>query len=145
MSEIERPLHQDFTPKKPRHRFAKGHPRYGGRKRSGRVKPLDDAKVVAEKLGYNCFEQVIEVIQTGVLETQGSHPRTVEVKERVRLLCEVLPYLQAKPQAIEITGKDGGPIATANLNITELMRDPALVTAAESISLALSSRNSIDS
>ncbi len=100
--------------------------------------PGDDPKAVAEKLGFHSFEQVIRIIQTGLIETVGSHPRTVEVKERVRLLIEILPHLHAKPQApIEVTGRDGGPIAHAHVDIMALMSNPELAKAAETLSLAM--------
>jgi hypothetical protein len=42
-------------------------------------------------------------------------------------------------QAIEISGRDGGPIASASatLNITELIKDSALAQVAEALSLAM--------
>ena len=117
--------------------FAPGHKRFGGRKKREKVHPNDDAKMVAQKLGFSCLETVIQVVTTGLLPTTDGHARMVDVRERCRLLRELSALLYPRPAAIEITGKDGGPITHATLDLVALMKDPDLAHAAETLSLAI--------
>ena len=52
-----------------------------------------------------------------------------------------IPSSDAPVHTIQITGKDGGPIATAHLDVTQLMQDPELVAAAQALSLAATRQN----
>ena len=121
---------------------------------------LEDARAVAARHGWHpvdflifvasrgempnpcvsCGETHMQPISGGCQAHSTAHP--VDAKMRMEAAKEVLPYVASKLQAIEITGKDGGPVATAHatLDLTAILKDPAMLAAAQQIALALSDR-----
>jgi hypothetical protein len=119
----------------------KGHPRIPG---SGR--PLGkknwSVRALAEQLGVNPF-----LISLGILKTQhlpatepGKKGRLVTTTEYIKVLTEVQTYLAPKITATQLTGENGGPVALATCDVTQLMQDPAMAEAAQLIALGIAAQ-----
>ena len=124
------------------HRFQPGHPKYGGRKKGMPTKHNWDSRQACINAGFDPLVWLMHVAKFGMLPKTDKSP-AVKVTEDERLKCarELMRYVYPTLSAQQITGKDGGPIATAHLDLTQLMQDPALVAAAQALSLAATKQN----
>lgn len=80
-------------------------------KRKGRINLRAVADVLAER-GYDPTHEIINILETRSL------PKDVEV----RVWSNLLEYTQPKKKAVEITGKDGGPIRLEQVSDAELLK-----------------------
>lgn len=118
----------------------------------GKVAPGNwSAREVAELCGFNPLPVMIDVIMTGKMPAMpipNPHPENgegptimvahdVSIEERVKTLRDCMRYLYPTLSATQITGKDGGAIEIATLDVTQLMGDPKLAAAAQALSLAV--------
>jgi hypothetical protein len=95
-------------------------------------------------LGVNPFQISLEILKTQCLPAlpgERKKGRQVSTGEYIKVLTEIQAYLAPKLAATAVTGKDGGPIATAHLDVVSLMHDPELVAAAQALSLAATKQN----
>lgn len=89
--------------------------KYVNRSKSSKRKTKINLRAVAEVLaarGYDPTEELIDIIETGSLPP--------EVESRTWLT--LLEYTQPKKKAVEITGKDGGPIKLESVSDADLLK-----------------------
>lgn len=89
--------------------------KYVGLAKSAKRKNKINLKAVGEILaerGYDPTHEIINIMETGSL------PKEVEV----RVWTTLLEYTQAKKKAVEITGKDGGPIRMESVSDADLLK-----------------------
>lgn len=100
----------------------------------GSKNKLPPAVDTALRMGMDPVEVMLHVVKYGTMQDPDGTEQPVEMDERMRLLREVAPYLHSK-----------APTETHNINdtrsmhvdLTELMRDPAMVAAAEKLALGM--------
>ena len=63
--------------------------------------------------------------------------RQVTTAEYVKVLVEIQTYLAPKMQATALTGAEGGPVAVAAMDVTQLMANPELARAAQLLALGM--------
>lgn len=110
---------------------------------------------ICEIAGFNPIAVMIDVIKTGRLPAipiPNPHPENGEGptvmaasiltdEERLKTLRDLMRYAVPSLSAIQMTGKDGGPIATAHLDVVALMSNPELAIAAQTLSLAATAQH----
>ena len=128
-------------------RFVKGHKRILPGSTPGKYKrkvSLWDARKILENAEYDPVMFLVEAVITGFLPPrpgEDAKKRTpVSNEERMRAARELLKYVLPSLSATQITGRDGGPIAVAKLDLTEIWKDPTLAAAAQTLSLAMTAQ-----
>ena len=125
-----------------RGRFAPGH-------KPVRRKPsiMKRAREVAADLKFDAIELIIQLVRTGAFprSTAEEHRKMLSTAERAKLLIDLLPYIHPKLAATELTGRDGGPLASAHLDINALLADPTLAEAAQTLAIAIAEKQTQDS
>jgi hypothetical protein len=92
---------------------------------------------IAEDLGFHPVEFMIRLVQTGRLMEENGDEIKLPLDERLKILREVAHYICPKIHGLQVTGRDGGPIQHAHIDVTHIMMDPALAEMAESLALAM--------
>jgi hypothetical protein len=77
------------------------------------------------------------VIEEGVLRNKDGSTVPVPVEERLKLLRDISQYIQPKLTAVQVTGKDEGPVNVQTVDIAAILRDPAAAQAAQSLAMAM--------
>jgi hypothetical protein len=113
------------------HRFAPGHPKWGGRKRKD---ALPSAVATCLKLSLNPLLEMAKIFLTGVVIDPGGRRHEVDVRTRVKLLTRIAEHTHAKAPSVVAGEIDHRHM---HADVTQLMRDPALADAAERIALAM--------
>ena len=122
---------------RPGNRFKPGHAKFGGRKKGVPTRQTWLARRIAEAENFDPVKIAISVVRDGVLPSTGkAAAREVSIEERLKCLRDLLGYLMPRLSAVQVTGNDGGPVAIAALDVTQLMADPALAAMAQTLSLA---------
>jgi len=127
------------VPKK-RTGFLPGHKKVGGRKAGLPTKrQLFDA--TCQKMKFSPVEFVIHCVKFGVTpETPGQPSKPVSQSDRCRLSETLLSFAAPRLSATttELTGRNGGPLELASVDVVELMRNPAMASAAQTLALGMS-------
>lgn len=120
--------------------FAVGHPKYGGRQKKEKVsQKMWQAREIAEELDFHPLIEAIKIYRTGRLPSApGAKAQAVSATARVRCLEQALAFLLPRLSHQSISSPDGGPIETVHLDLVELMRNPALAQAAQTLALGIS-------
>jgi len=126
------------VPRKPG-AFAPGHARLGGRKKGTKSW---SARAIAEETGVHPIRVLLDMMKTGYFPLakgeQAKDKRRIPPELYVKVVFEATAYCTPKLSAVQLTGANNGPLAVAALDVTELMKDPALVAAAQTLALGLS-------
>lgn len=128
--------------------FAKGHAKMGGRVKGSPTKPrVWQAREIVDREDFHPLEEAIHVIRTGYwpgkvptaaqLAATPAKFKPISDEERLKMLREIFKYVFPSLSAMQVTGRDGGPLAAATLDVTALMRDPAMLEAAQKLSLGM--------
>ena len=121
--------------------FYPGHPRYGGRVKGQPNKRTLLAREIAAQLKFDPIKLSVDIILSGVLRTKQSDGTTVNVpvpmEERLKTLRDLAQYIQPKLSAVQMTGKDEGPIQVQQLDLVAILNDPKLAAAAQEIALKM--------
>lgn len=119
-------------------RFIVGTAKIGGRKPGIRNW---NARRVAESLGLNPLHVGIMMLKTGYMPlAKGEKPeeqRKLSPELYAKVWSEMMGYCAAKLSAVQLTGADEGPLAIATLDVTQLMKNPELVAAAQTLALGI--------
>jgi hypothetical protein len=118
-------------------RFAGGAVPGGGRRPGGISKRTRDSMRIAEDLGFHPVEFMIRLVQTGRLMEENGDEIKLPLDERLKILREVAHYICPKIHGLQVTGRDGGPIQHAHIDVTHIMMDPVPAEMAESLALAM--------
>jgi hypothetical protein len=118
-----------------------GHPRWGGRKKGSVSARTKMAREIADAMRFDGVKLSIEIINTGVLKNADGTLTPVPIEERLKLLRDLQQYLQPKLSAVEMTGQNGGPVETASLNITQILADPQMAEAAQTLALLMAEQD----
>jgi hypothetical protein len=124
-------------PKHPGGPFQPGHPRFGGRKRGSVSKRTQLARDIAAAMKFDPVKIAIRVIEEGVLRNKDGSLVPVPVEERLKMLRDLQQYIQPKLTAVQVTGKDEGPVNVQTVDIAAILRDPAAAQAAQSLAMAM--------
>lgn len=147
-----------------RGQFVKGSPKPAG---SGAVKgqvyqrKRETAREIADRVGVEPLEYILMVIKSPAMRMVKVNRDTgsVILGPDGNPECEWIPithelkmdaaktavkYLHHQLAATQITGADGGPVQIASFNLTELMKDPAMVEAAQTLALGMAETPAIE-
>jgi hypothetical protein len=121
--------------------FQPGHPRYAGR----RKRTAAQARALADQLGVDPLEYLLNLLTMSVLEeiqidADGNEKLVkVPVSHEMKIeICKTLAnFFYPRLTATQVTGKDEGPIAVAQLDVTRLIQDPAMVEMAQTLALKM--------
>ncbi len=113
------------------HRFAKGHPKFGGRKK--REHGLASAIEVCLQEAINPITEMVRIYRSGVLKDASGREHPVDSRSRVKLLCKVAEY--TFPRAPELIA--GRIDHEHTLNTSAVMRNPDLARKVEDAVIAL--------
>lgn len=131
-----------------------GHPRYGGRRKGSLNRRTQFARDLAEKMRVDPVEFLLQIVATDavqvpvtdsetgtpLLNEDGSPKRVWQVitlNQRIDAAKALLGYLYPKLQAVQITDKDLGPTEVTTLDVAEILADPELAKAAQTMALML--------
>jgi len=123
--------------------FKPGHQKFGGRKKGAPLKRTKEARDIADKLGFSVVEWLIIAATTGILLKPDGQFDVLDGAQRLDAGKTVAKYLVPALTAVQVTGKDNGPIAVAALDVTELMKSPASLQAAQRLALEIAQRPQI--
>jgi hypothetical protein len=124
-------------------RLIKGHPKIPG---SGRPAGAGNwnARRVAESMNCSPLIVALTVIKTGYFPlAKGEKPeaqRRASPELFTKILLETLKLCVPSLSAVQVTGKDEGPVAVATLSITDLMANPSLAEAAQRLAVAMATQ-----
>jgi hypothetical protein len=116
--------------------FQPGHPRFGGRKKGTVSQRTRLARDIAAAMKFDPIKVAIRVIEEGVLRNKDGSTSPVP-EERLKLLRDISQYIQPKLTAVQVTGKDDGPVNVVTVDIAAILRDPAAAQAAQSLAMAM--------
>ena len=123
-----------------RGRLIKGHTRLPGSGRAPGVRNWN-ARRVAESLGVSPLIVALTVIKTGFFPlAKGEDPkdqRRASPELFTKILLDTLKLLVPSLSSVQLTGEGGGPVAVAQLNVTQLMSDPLMAEAAQRLALGM--------
>jgi hypothetical protein len=95
------------------------------------------ARDIAAAMKFDPIKVAIRVIEEGVLRNKDGSTVPVPVEERLKLLRDISQYIQPKLTAVQVTGKDDGPVNVQTVDIAAILRDPAAAQAAQSLAMAM--------
>lgn len=121
-------------------RLIAGHaPIKGAGRKAGRGN--FSVRALATACNVNPFAISLEILRTQHLPVPEGSPdkkgRQVTTAEYVKVLVEIQTYLAPKMQATALTGAEGGPVAVAAMDVTQLMANPELARAAQLLALGM--------
>lgn len=159
MEDNNNPQPGQLEPEKARNKpgsiFAKGHPRFGGRKKGSVNKRTKHARDLAAEMGADPIEFLLRImtsesIEVAMVDEKGKtvldfNGKPVLVHEAIPLAMKidaaknVAPYVRPKLQSTQITGAEDGPVQVqlptaeilANDKISDAMQDLALLVASQ--------------
>jgi len=132
-----------------------GHPRYGGRRKGSLNKKTVEIKQLASQMGVDPVAYLCTIVGCdGALQIPVVEPETgknvidadgkpvlrwiaITTRQKLDACKELMPYIRPKLAATQLTGKDGGPIETATLDITQILADPELARNAQELALRM--------
>jgi hypothetical protein len=118
-------------------RFLPSHVKRGGRKVNT---PNYGARFLGQKLGVNPLEIGLEVLKSGYVRLPGepdSKKRLVPVGDYLQLLREMAKYFA--PQLSAVATQISAQVETSQvIDMTQLMSNPALASAAQTLAIAMS-------
>lgn len=117
--------------------FKPGHPRYGGRKKGSPAKRTQEAREIAERLGFHPIELLAIIAMRGVIPNADGTETPVDTDARLDAIKAAAPYLTPRLSAQQITGKDEGPLAVSTLDVAQILANPALARMAQDLALAM--------
>lgn len=126
-----------------RGRLIKGHKMLPG---SGRLPGVRNwnARRVAESLGVSPLIVALTVIKTGYFPlAKGEDPkdqRRASPELFTKILLDTLKLVVPSLSSVQLTGNDGGPVAVATMDVTQLMASPELARAAQLLALGIASQ-----
>lgn len=82
-------------------------------------------------------ERLIRIAATKDVQTPDGIVTGIPLELRMEAWKAAAPYVRAKLATVQVTGRDGGPVEHAVLGM--VLQDPAMVEAAEKLSLAMDS------
>lgn len=120
------------------HKFQVGHPRYGGRAKGtpDRSKILISAVESCIKLAVNPFEEMWRLYATGVLIDPDGSRHTIDPRTRVKLLVRIVEHTHSRAPVTQVLAAEIDH-KHMHVDVEQLLRDPKLSQAAESVALAL--------
>jgi hypothetical protein len=123
-----------------RGRLIKGHTRLPGSGRAPGVRNWN-ARRVAESLGVSPLIVALTVIKTGFFPLAKGEDlkdqRRASPELFTKILLDTLKLLVPSLSSVQLTGEGGGPVAVAQLNVTQLMSDPLMAEAAQRLALGM--------
>lgn len=149
------------APKKqraPKTAFQPGHVKKGGRKPGTLNKRTRFAHEVAERMGVDPAGYLLHIIKSDVVQLAARDPKTgeaimeadgltpklvwhaVTLADRIDAAKTLMRYMYPALQAVELTGKDGGPMEAAVLDVTEILANPELAKAAQTMALMMANQ-----
>jgi len=133
-------------PPKKKGSFAVGHPKYGGRQKKEKVsQKMWQAREIAEELDFHPLIEAIKIYRTGKLPAApGVKAQPVSATSRVRCLEQALAFLLPRLSHQSISNPEGGPVQVATLDMVELMKNPELARAAQTLALGISNPDYIN-
>jgi hypothetical protein len=100
---------------------------------------MRQAREIAQELDFHPLIEAIKIYRTGRLPSApGVKAQPVSATSRVRCLEQALAFLLPKLSHQAISGLEGGPVETVHLDLVELMRNPDLAKAAQTLALGIS-------
>lgn len=93
------------------------------------------AQDVADNLGFDPVEWLIKIAVDGVMLNPDGTETPVDTDQRLDAGKAVMPYLKPKLLAATVTQEEP-PDTRTTIDIERMMQDPALVEAAQRLSLA---------
>jgi hypothetical protein len=131
-----------------------GHAKWGGRKKGTRNKRTVFAHEVAEKMGVDPVQFLLEIVKSDALQIVVTDPVSgtvllnedgtpkriwvaVTTQERLDASKTLIGYMYPKLQAMQITGANDGPVEVASLDLTQILADPTMAAAAQKLALML--------
>ena len=106
-------------------------------------------RALAEQLSVNPFSISLEILKSQHLPALPGEPgkkgRLVTTAEYIKVLTEIQPYLAGKIAITALTGADGGPVAVQSMSLMQIMSDPLLASAAQTLALGLVQRPQLES
>lgn len=75
---------------------------------------------------------------TGLMPNPDGSTTPVTTDERIRAATALSPFVMPRLQSTQMMGADGGPIATATLNMNALLADAETLELAQALSIKLS-------
>lgn len=131
-----------------------GHPRHGGRVAGTPNKKNKLAREIAEAMGVDPVEFMLDLLRKDVVEViavdefgnvilDGSgQPVTTKIAVTLAMKLDaaksVAPYLHARLQATQVTGKDEGPVEMV-LPTADILKDPKISSALADLALLVAS------
>jgi hypothetical protein len=126
-----------------RGRLIKGHKRLPGAGRPAGVGNWK-ARSVAESMNVSPLIVALTVIKTGYFPLADNEKpadrRRASPELYTKILLDTLKLVVPTLSAVQVTGDNGGPVALATCDITQLMADPKLAEAAQLIALGLAAQ-----
>jgi hypothetical protein len=92
---------------------------------------------ICEELSFHPAAFLATIALTGLMPNPDGTTTKVTAEERLKAALGLAPFVMPRLQATQVTGKNDGPIATASLDISTLLADPALVEQAQELALAM--------
>jgi hypothetical protein len=105
--------------------FAKGHPRYGGRRKGSVSKRTKQAREIAESLGFHPIEWLSHVAVRGTMPNPDGSETPVEAGMRLDAAKAAAPYIVPRLSATQVTGADDAPVQV-NFPTQALLADPVM-------------------
>jgi hypothetical protein len=120
--------------------FQPGHARMGGRGKHS----IAEARALAAELGISPMAYLLNLLAVDATEeiefAEDGTERRVKVpvtrELKISISQSLLNFFHPKLSSTAITGKDDGPVEVGVIDINAMMDNPALVAAAQTLSLA---------
>jgi hypothetical protein len=127
------------------HKYQPGHEKFGGRKK----RTAQMARDLADEMGCDPLRFMMQIIQSDfieqtVIDEKGKAKRVklaVDLATRLDAAKNVANYLYPRLNAQQITGADDGPLEVATLDLTAIMANPALASAAQELALMMAEQD----
>ena len=116
-------------------KFQAGHAKFGGRKPGSQNRRTRQAIEICESMNFHPCAFLATIALTGLMPNPDGSTTPVSPDDRIRAATSLAPFVMPRLQAMQLSGRDGGPIETSAVSATILMT-PELSEAMQKIAFA---------
>lgn len=118
-------------------------PKTGGRKPGSPMKRTEQAREIADRMGFHPVEFLCHVALHGEMPNPDGPPTKVDNAARLDAAKSVAPYLVPKLSASQVTGPNEGPVemVMSQEQVANLMKDPAKARTLSELALLVASQD----